>query len=74
MKKVDDLISQHKDKAYSSNPYEYIANDDHYKNIVALGPDALRVIKNEIEQSNFLPKPGLYCDFCDFKLICPAWQ
>jgi DNA helicase II / ATP-dependent DNA helicase PcrA len=31
-------------------------------------------IKKEIEESDFFPKPGLYCDFCDFKLICPAWQ
>ncbi|OGD55015.1 hypothetical protein A3J78_01270 [Candidatus Beckwithbacteria bacterium RBG_13_35_6] len=31
-------------------------------------------IKQEIEKSDFLPKPGPYCDFCDFKLLCPAWQ
>ncbi len=28
----------------------------------------------EIEKSEFLPEPGPYCDFCDYKLLCPAWQ
>lgn len=23
---------------------------------------------------NFLPNPGFYCDFCPFKIICPAWE
>jgi DNA helicase-2/ATP-dependent DNA helicase PcrA len=28
----------------------------------------------EIEKSGFLPNPGMMCDFCDYKLLCPAWQ
>lgn len=28
----------------------------------------------EISQSNFAPKPGLMCDFCEYKLICEAWR
>jgi len=27
----------------------------------------------EIEKSKFAPKPGIWCDFCDFRLICEAW-
>lgn len=30
--------------------------------------------KKEIENSRFEPKPGIWCDFCDFKMICEAWQ
>ncbi|HUV46719.1 MAG TPA: UvrD-helicase domain-containing protein, partial [Candidatus Bathyarchaeia archaeon] len=29
---------------------------------------------SQMEKSDFLAKPGLYCDFCDYKLLCPAWQ
>jgi len=28
----------------------------------------------QIEKSDFLPKPSPLCDFCDYKLLCPAWQ
>lgn len=28
----------------------------------------------EIGKSDFLPKTGPFCDFCDYKLLCPAWQ
>ena len=28
----------------------------------------------EIEKSSFQPSPGVWCDFCGFKLICEAWQ
>jgi len=28
----------------------------------------------EIKKSDFLPSPGPYCDFCQYKLLCPAWQ
>jgi DNA helicase-2/ATP-dependent DNA helicase PcrA len=28
----------------------------------------------EIATSNFEPKVGPWCDFCDFRLICEAWQ
>lgn len=28
----------------------------------------------EMEKSDFSPQPSPLCDFCDFKLLCPAWQ
>jgi DNA helicase II / ATP-dependent DNA helicase PcrA len=28
----------------------------------------------EITESDFRPTPGKYCEFCDFRLICEAWQ
>jgi len=30
--------------------------------------------KEEIEKSNFEPKPGNLCDFCEYRLLCEAWQ
>lgn len=29
---------------------------------------------NEISTSDFRPTPGKHCDFCEFRLICEAWQ
>jgi DNA helicase-2/ATP-dependent DNA helicase PcrA len=29
---------------------------------------------DEISRSDFKPTPGKHCDFCDFRLICEAWQ
>jgi hypothetical protein len=51
MEKVNAMIAQKSDTAYSSNPYDYIVNDNNFKKIVALGPDALIAIKDEIAQS-----------------------
>jgi len=31
-------------------------------------------IKNDIGKSGFSPRVGPWCDFCDFRLICEAWQ
>lgn len=31
-------------------------------------------LKKQIESSEFKPKPGKWCDFCDFKILCPAWR
>ncbi len=28
----------------------------------------------EIERSDFAPTPGKHCDFCEFRLICEAWN
>jgi len=28
----------------------------------------------EISKSDFSPTPGKHCDFCEFKLICEAWN
>jgi len=30
--------------------------------------------KEEIEKSDFSPKPSNMCEFCDFKLLCEAWS
>ncbi len=29
---------------------------------------------DEISKSDFHPTPGKHCDFCEFRLICEAWQ
>lgn len=29
---------------------------------------------NEINKSEFLPTPGMYCAFCEFRLLCEAWK
>ncbi len=29
---------------------------------------------DEIARSDFKPTPGKHCDFCEFRLICEAWQ
>ena len=34
----------------------------------------LAKIAGEIESGTFKAKVGPWCDFCDFKLICEAWQ
>ncbi len=36
--------------------------------------DQLVKIAGEIESGKFEAKVGPWCDFCDFKLICEAWQ
>jgi DNA helicase II / ATP-dependent DNA helicase PcrA len=35
--------------------------------------DILKVA-GDIEKSDFKPTPGRHCDFCDFRLICEAWN
>lgn len=34
---------------------------------------AILIKAQEIAQAEFLPKPGPWCDFCEYKLLCPAW-
>jgi DNA helicase-2/ATP-dependent DNA helicase PcrA len=29
---------------------------------------------DDISRSDFHPTPGKYCDFCEFRLICEAWN
>lgn len=36
--------------------------------------EKLKKIASDIEGSTFDPKVGPWCDFCDFRLICEAWQ
>lgn len=31
-------------------------------------------LKNKIQSSSFKPTPGPWCDFCDFKILCPSWK
>ena len=31
-------------------------------------------LSEEIRQSEFLPRPGKYCDFCEYKLLCEGWR
>ncbi|MDD5481389.1 MAG: UvrD-helicase domain-containing protein [Candidatus Shapirobacteria bacterium] len=28
----------------------------------------------QINQSDFTPKPGFWCDFCPFKMVCDQWE
>lgn len=28
----------------------------------------------KLTSGHFLPDPGFHCDFCPFKIICPAWE
>ncbi len=28
----------------------------------------------EIEEGGFEPKTGIHCDWCPFKIVCPAWE
>jgi len=51
MKNVEVMASEHSDQAYSSNPYDYLQDNANYQKIVALGPNALVTIKNQIEKS-----------------------
>lgn len=52
MDKIAEMSVRHENDALSSNPYDYIKDNDNYKKIVALGPDALTVIKEKINNSN----------------------
>ncbi len=29
---------------------------------------------DEMSRSDFAPTPGKHCDFCEFRLICEAWN
>lgn len=52
MDKVAEMQSTHVESALSSNPYDYIKNNDNYNKIVSLGTDALDIIKKKIDESN----------------------
>lgn len=34
----------------------------------------LRQKRDEMATSEFLPRKGNHCDFCEFKFLCPAWE
>jgi len=46
------LIDEKSPLAYSSNPYDYVKNNEPFDNIVAIGADALPVIKKKIVDSS----------------------
>jgi len=35
--------------------------------------DIIKKVK-EMEASKYLPKPSFFCNFCEYKLLCSAWQ
>ena len=35
--------------------------------------EIIAMIKN-IEESDFAPDKGFHCKFCDYKIVCPAWN
>ncbi|OGY19105.1 MAG: hypothetical protein A3F04_01640 [Candidatus Chisholmbacteria bacterium RIFCSPHIGHO2_12_FULL_49_9] len=41
---------------------------------IAKASQTIGKIKEAIESSDFNPTPGKWCDFCDFRLLCPAWR
>lgn len=50
MDEITQKMAENPEKAYSSNPYDYIDND-YFRNIVNLGPKALIHIGNKIKKS-----------------------
>ena len=52
MDEVAEMQSTRVESALSSNPYDYIKNNDYYNKIVSLGTDALDLIKQKIDESN----------------------
>lgn len=36
--------------------------------------EKIKVTADAISTSDFKPTPGKHCDFCEFRLICEAWQ
>ena len=58
---------------YYLETQEKISTYRNFEDLEKAKEEIMKKVK-EIEKSDFLPKPGPYCDFCDFKLLCPAWQ
>jgi DNA helicase II / ATP-dependent DNA helicase PcrA len=58
---------------YFLKTQEKVSTTRSKKDLEKIKQEVLKTAK-EIENSDFLPNPGRYCDFCSFKLICPAWQ
>ena len=48
---INKLIEEKSPLAFSSNPYDYIKNNESFDNIVAIGADALPIIKKKIAES-----------------------
>jgi DNA helicase-2/ATP-dependent DNA helicase PcrA len=44
------------------------------KEQLAAAKEEIAKSADEISRSDFHPTPGKYCDFCEFRLICEAWN
>jgi DNA helicase-2/ATP-dependent DNA helicase PcrA len=44
------------------------------KEQLAAAKDEIATCADEISRSDFRPTAGKYCDFCEFRLICEAWN
>ena len=70
---------------YQKNPDQVIVSFYFFENqekvsatrtvdqLTAIKEDVARKAE-EIATSDFRPTPGKHCDFCEFRLICEAWQ
>lgn len=36
--------------------------------------EKINEVREEIEKSDFRPKPGRLCDYCEYRMICEAWE
>lgn len=51
-KLIDEQIERNPNLAFSSNPYDYIKNNEYYNNIVNMGIDALPILEEKLQNSN----------------------
>lgn len=58
---------------YYLQPMEKISFKPSYKN-VEKAKEIIKKTSEEIHQSLFNPNVGPWCDFCQFRMICEAWQ
>ncbi|MCL4339083.1 ATP-dependent helicase [Patescibacteria group bacterium] len=68
-KKAEDVILSF----YFFDQYEKVSSTRSEEQLVQAREDLLGKAQ-EISISAFEPKVGPWCDFCDFRLICEAWQ
>jgi len=52
LEEIDEEIADKTDLSYSSNPYDYIQNNQYYNNILSLGIEALPIIVDELKDSD----------------------
>lgn len=52
MDKVAEMSAKQSPEMMSSNPYDYIKDNSNYEKIVALGLDALPIIKDKLDKTN----------------------
>ena len=70
---------------YAKNPEDVIVSFYYFENQTKVSAKRNRkdldAIKEHIaktaqtmSESTFQPNPGFHCDFCEYRLICEAWQ